>query len=144
MHISNVNNNYRVNWVTQSIELLRSKTVRANPTLFDIGAGMQPYRKIAQDAGFVYKSHDFTQYDPKNNENKSVGIHTIGWTYPKQDVVCDILEIPTDEKFDLVICTEVLEHVPDPVSSLKKLFALAAEGGHVLITVPFGSMTHQA
>lgn len=144
MHIANVNNNFRVGWVTKSIKLLRSTALRSNPTLFDIGAGMQPYRQIAQDAGFTYKSHDFTQYDPDNHENKAVGIHTIGWSYPKQDLICDILEIPTVEKFDLVICTEVLEHVPDPVSSLRKLVDLVTQGGNLLITVPFGSMTHQA
>jgi hypothetical protein len=43
-----------------------------------------------------------------------------------------------------VICTEVVEHVPDPVALIKKLSALTNSGGYILVTVPFLSLMHQS
>jgi SAM-dependent methyltransferase len=42
------------------------------------------------------------------------------------------------------VCTEVLEHVPDPVAALRKMVDLTKTGGHILITCPFLSLMHQA
>lgn len=39
------------------------------------------------------------------------------------------------ERFDLVICSEVLEHLPDPQAGLDVLRARA--GGHLLLSVPW-------
>jgi 2-polyprenyl-6-hydroxyphenyl methylase/3-demethylubiquinone-9 3-methyltransferase len=36
--------------------------------------------------------------------------------------------------FDLVTCMEMLEHVPDPASSIKALAALVKPGGHVIVS----------
>jgi 2-polyprenyl-3-methyl-5-hydroxy-6-metoxy-1,4-benzoquinol methylase len=46
-------------------------------------------------------------------------------------------ELPA-EQFDLVLCTEVLEHLADPESALLVLRSLCRPGGHLLITVPDG------
>jgi SAM-dependent methyltransferase len=72
------------------------------------------------------------------------GLQDKSWVYQRQDFTCDILDIPTSEKFDLVLCTEVLEHVPDPVQALKALVELAAPDGYIIITVPLSSLIHQA
>jgi 2-polyprenyl-3-methyl-5-hydroxy-6-metoxy-1,4-benzoquinol methylase len=48
------------------------------------------------------------------------------------------------EKYEVVLCTEVLEHIPDPVRAFKKLSNLASSRGYVLISVPFLSLMHQA
>jgi SAM-dependent methyltransferase len=46
-------------------------------------------------------------------------------------------------KFDLVTITETLEHLPDPVGTLRSLVALLEPGGRLLVTVPWAgkSMT---
>lgn len=41
-------------------------------------------------------------------------------------------------RFDVVILAEVLEHVTEPVRFLKRAVSLLAEGGQVVVTLPFG------
>lgn len=50
-----------------------------------------------------------------------------------------LYDLQLDETFDLVLCTEVLEHVPDPSRAAERLVELCAEGGAILITVPDGA-----
>ena len=53
----------------------------------------------------------------------------------------DILEVAGElgpDPFDLIVCSEVLEHVPDPVAVLKALANLAAPGATLLFSVPAG------
>jgi len=48
-------------------------------------------------------------------------------------------EIPPDS-FDAVVCIEVLEHVPDPLGTMRNLFAALKRGGIALITESFESV----
>jgi 2-polyprenyl-3-methyl-5-hydroxy-6-metoxy-1,4-benzoquinol methylase len=43
-----------------------------------------------------------------------------------------------DERFDVVACTEVLEHLHRPTEALAVLQGLCAPAGHVVVTVPDG------
>lgn len=54
-------------------------------------------------------------------------------------VIDDAENIPkhwVDETFDLVICTETLEHVKNPVSIVNKMRNVLKKGGWMLITTP--------
>lgn len=42
-----------------------------------------------------------------------------------------------DDSFDAIVCLEVLEHVPNYLAALKELYRVSANGGSVIITVPF-------
>jgi SAM-dependent methyltransferase len=56
----------------------------------------------------------------------------------------DILEVERDlarGSFDLIVCSEVLEHVPDPSAVIGVLRDLLKPGGTLLLTVPAG-MVH--
>lgn len=52
----------------------------------------------------------------------------------REDLYC--LEV--DEAFDLVLCTEVLEHLKDPVAAMTTLMRLCGQSGTVVVTVPDG------
>lgn len=43
-----------------------------------------------------------------------------------------------DEQFDVVFCTEMLEHMVDPEEALKRLSRATEEGGTLILTVPDG------
>jgi SAM-dependent methyltransferase len=46
-------------------------------------------------------------------------------------------------RFDVVICEQVLEHVPDPQAAMTNLRELCAPGGHVIVSTPFLIRVHE-
>lgn len=54
-------------------------------------------------------------------------------------------EVPIrSTSMDVVLCTEVLEHVANIEGSMKEIFRVLRPGGHALVTVPFLYPTHEA
>ena len=45
--------------------------------------------------------------------------------------------------YDVVLLTEVLEHVPEPLLAIQELQRVAKAGGHIYVTAPFTSGSHQ-
>jgi ubiquinone/menaquinone biosynthesis C-methylase UbiE len=87
-------------------------------------------------------AQDVNLYDGSGN---SKGLQTGTWSFDNIDIRCDLLDIPEDRLFDTILCTEVLEHVPDPVRCLEKFSRLLKRpGGKLLVTAPFCSLTHFA
>lgn len=48
----------------------------------------------------------------------------------------DRLEAFSDRKFSLILCLDVLEHMPDPFTFLGQAVELLEPGGHILISLP--------
>lgn len=99
--------------------------------VLDIGAGECPLRRTLEDLGFEYRSLDIAQ-----NQSGSI------------DYVARIdAELPETLAcaggFDLLILTEVLEHVPDWQTSFQNLAKLLKPGSHCIITTPFFYMLHE-
>lgn len=108
--------------------------------LLDVGAGLLPFKAIAQLHGHTYRSHDFEKYTP---DYKMPGLLEPEYFMQGHDYVSDIADLPKNE-FDYVLCTEVLEHVPDPVVAIKSAMSALKIGGIGLFTVPLRSQIHQA
>jgi Methylase involved in ubiquinone/menaquinone biosynthesis len=52
-------------------------------------------------------------------------LQTGPWDNSKLDIVSDILSIPLpDHSVDAIMCTEVLEHIPDPLGAIKEFSRL--------------------
>ena len=51
----------------------------------------------------------------------------------------DIYNLEVGARFDLVVCTEVLEHLHRPVEGMEQLARLCSESGRILLTVPDGA-----
>jgi SAM-dependent methyltransferase len=49
-----------------------------------------------------------------------------------------------DRKFDFMLASEVLEHVPDPAGFLKAIAAQVAPGGHLVLTTPAAEIVDRA
>ncbi|MBE3141517.1 MAG: class I SAM-dependent methyltransferase [Thermoplasmata archaeon] len=59
------------------------------------------------------------------------------------DVQADAAYIPfADNSFDVVICSELLEHVPNPPDVLSEVYRVLRPGGLLLICVPFLYQIH--
>jgi ubiquinone/menaquinone biosynthesis C-methylase UbiE len=83
---------------------------------------------------------DFGRYDGRGD---GTGDQMGAWDQFRLDIVSDITAIPEpDESFDAILCTEVLEHVPDPVEALRELARLLKKGGYIILTAPFCSASH--
>lgn len=107
--------------------------------ILDSGAGEGKWRKSC--AHLQYVSQDFCQYDAV----KDTTLLKQDWNYNKIDIVSDITSIPVgDGEFDAVLCTEVLEHVPNPNKAVEELCRVLKPGGTIIITAPFCSLTHMA
>ena len=140
-HPNTSNEEHRQAWVISILGQCRQDFQGNKPRLLDVGAGSSPYMQIAIDLGYDYRSHDFGQYVPSGN---SPGLQNDVWEYPRHTFVCDITEIPSEAASDVILCTEVLEHVPDPVRAFQLMAQLLVPGGRLVVSVPLISLMHQA
>lgn len=112
----------------------QANNVPDDSKVLDVGAGGCPHRKLFGHC--EYFSQDFVQLSDNQIQNQ------LG--YGKIDFVSDIINIPVpDKSFDVVLCTEVIEHVPDPISAIKEIARILKPGGTLLITAPLQSGLHQ-
>lgn len=130
--IINFSANWRDEWVIH-----KAAEVPRGARVLDAGAGECRYRTYF--AHTDYSTQDFAGY-----AGTPEGLQKEEWRYGKIDYVCDITSIPVpDDSFDLVLCTEVLEHVSDPIATLRELIRVLRPGGRLLLTAPLGSGLHQ-
>ncbi len=59
----------------------------------------------------------------------------LGRDVPLVRATADILPFP-DAAFEAVVCTELLEHVPDPAAVIRELMRVAGPSGRVVVSVP--------
>jgi ubiquinone/menaquinone biosynthesis C-methylase UbiE len=108
--------------------------------LLDAGAGESQYQKFCGNLRYV--SQDLAQY---TGQDSSIGLQQAKWDTSAVDIICDIAAIPEpDGSFDAILCTEVLEHLPEPALALRELARLLKPGGTLIVTAPFCSVTHFA
>lgn len=98
-------------------------------TVLDVGCGNQPFRVLLENTGLIYKSMDVQQNDYEN-------VDYLGF-------IDQSLPISNTTKFDLILCTEVLEHVLDWQQSFANFSCLTDKSGYVLITCPFFYPLHE-
>ncbi|MGA7992936.1 MAG: methyltransferase domain-containing protein [Thermoanaerobaculia bacterium] len=116
---------HRDEWVAAE-----ARKVAAGSKVLDVGAGAGPYRDLF--AHCEYRAHDF------GREPGTIG------SYTALDYESDILSIPAPAAaFDAILCTEVLEHVPEPARALVEMARLLRRDGRLLLTAPLGSRLHQ-
>lgn len=129
------NQKTRVSWIKNTL-----KSLPTGLRLLDAGAGEQQYKQCCEHLEYV--SQDFAQYDGTGNEK---GLHKDKWDYSNLDIISNIIDIPEpDVSYDAVLCSEVFEHLPEPISALKEFNRLLKDDGILIITAPFCSLTHFA
>ena len=125
----------RENWVKNKL-----KKIEKNSKILDAGAGQCKYKKYCSH--LVYESQDFCQYDGVGD---GVGLQTKIWDTSTINIISDIVSIPVDDcVYDVILCTEVLEHIPNPQNAIKEFSRILKSGGKLILTAPFCSQTHFA
>ena len=114
--------------------------------LLDMSAGNKPYEDTFTRAGFMYSSSEFAGNteltDTFRGEQgvKDVNALVHKHTYLSEDI--NNTTAPSDH-FDVAVLTEVLEHLPEPLEAIRELARVVKSGGHILVTAPFTSGSHQ-
>jgi 2-polyprenyl-3-methyl-5-hydroxy-6-metoxy-1,4-benzoquinol methylase len=133
-HLSrNFNPQIRDDWVKKIAESLPTNT-----KILDVSSGNQPYKHMFDHC--QYFSHEF-------GGNEEICDYFRGETSKdkkKYDYISNITDIPVqDNEFDCVLCTEVFEHIPEPIKAMKELVRICRPGGKIIVTAPFTSGSHQ-
>ena len=93
----------------------------------DIGAGKAPFRKLIK-------------------AKKYIGIDIEDRGFGDGLIIADINEcVPLkDQSVDLVLMTEVLEHIKEPKAVLAEVYRILKPGGKLILTTPFVWPEHEA
>jgi SAM-dependent methyltransferase len=60
-----------------------------------------------------------------------------GTYYPKDIAFFDLLSVPyADNRFDVIVCNHVLEHIEDDTQAIRELFRVLKPGGYAILQVP--------
>ena len=93
--------------------------------VLDIGCGRKPY--------FPYFAHNADEY---------VGVD-IDIDNPMADLHAPVEDLPVeDDSFEVVLCTQVLEHCGDPDQAVTELHRVTAPGGRVLASTHGAQVYH--
>jgi SAM-dependent methyltransferase len=113
------------------LNAFQHSSVLLRGNLLDVGSGNQPYRDLLLTHKGVTS---YTALDLADNGHYAPG-----------DVSWDGVRMPFEEQsFDSVVATEVLEHCPDPLVTLREIYRVLKPSGLFFFTVPFLWPLHDA
>jgi SAM-dependent methyltransferase len=95
--------------------------------VLDAGCGEQPLRSAIESAGATY-----TGLDVEQNRAGTVDVLAPLWRVPLPDASVDV-----------ILATEVLEHVADTDGAFAEMARLLRKDGAILITTPFAYPLHE-
>jgi SAM-dependent methyltransferase len=90
----------------------------ATPVALDVGCDLSPYSGILAKHGWRVETLDIAP---------GPGVDHVG--------MVERTELP-EASFDLVLCTQVIEHCLDPWAALRELHRIVRPGGYLVWTVP--------
>ncbi len=103
-------------------------------SLLDVGCGdgtlLASARQIRPDIA-VWAGADLSPAQVERNRSRSSGVDFY---------TLDIEKAALDRTFDLVLCSEVIEHLVDQPRALRHLAAMLNPGGRLVLTCPTGRM----
>lgn len=94
------------------------RPAHARPVALDVGAGGAPYRALLQGAGYAVRTLDIAA---------GQGVDIVG-TAESTGLA--------DGSVDLVLCTQVLEHVRSPWVAMREFARVLRSDGSVVLSVP--------
>lgn len=104
--------------------------------VLDLGAGGGRHALRASEVGYMSFALDRCS-DGLVSMNNWIEHAGVGSSIEVYSVVGDANELPfPDAIFDAVVCSEVLEHVVEPIGIVSEIYRVLKLGGTVAITVP--------
>lgn len=110
-----------------------SKSINKDQVVLDIGAGSAPYRNFFNHCKYI--TQDAMPLKPEQLRHGG---------YSQIDIISDINKITLkNHSVDVIISTEVLEHVPYPIDAINEMIRILKPNGTLVLTAPLGSGLHQ-
>jgi SAM-dependent methyltransferase len=109
---------------------LKIELADAHGDVLDVGAGAQPYRPLLP-RGARYRAIDV-----------AIAGEAFGYELPDTEYFEGDRWPVDDASVDLVLATETLEHVPEPLAFLVEARRVLRPGGRIVLTVPFAARWH--
>ncbi len=117
---------YRILVLLQEF-LLSELAVTPGALVVDIGCGEQPFRRVIEAQHARYLGVDVSQ-----NARRTVSL------------LAELSGLPlADGCVDVILCTEVLEHVPDARLAIREMARVLRPGGRLICTTPFLYPLHE-
>jgi SAM-dependent methyltransferase len=102
--------------ITHSLVAARNAYLRPGARILDVGCGVQPYYPLFAELASDYHGSDIAPG-------------------PRVTYVSPVESLPApDASYDLVLCTQVLEHVRYPDRALQEITRVLVPGGHLFLT----------
>jgi SAM-dependent methyltransferase len=101
------------------------KRFPAAKTVLDYGAGTGIFAQILQTYGFSVHGVEFS------HEARKIALEQRGFVFAES-----LQNLPLGSKFDLITLVEVIEHLPNPKTTLGDLHAFATSVGKIYLTTP--------
>jgi 2-polyprenyl-3-methyl-5-hydroxy-6-metoxy-1,4-benzoquinol methylase len=96
-------------------------------TILDVGTGMTALPHLMRNCGFMVTASDnIKDYWPAGMHNRHY--HVIN---------DDITKTQINQKFDVITCVSVLEHIHDHRSAMRSMYRLLNSGGRLILTCPY-------
>ncbi len=117
--------NYRLYQFMEDV----AQTLKPDDRVLDAGAGEGKYRDVFAHTAYV---------------GVDLAIGDVAWNYRDLDVIGDLSHLPfAAGSFDAVVCTQVLEHVPEPGWVLAESYRALKPGGRLFLSAPQSWYQHQ-
>jgi SAM-dependent methyltransferase len=113
-------------WLQRELEAF-ANSLKPDSLILDAGAGDQIYRPVFST--HRYEAADFEKVDKP---------------YAQSTYVCDLTAIPVaDARFDAVVFSQVMEHLPEPAAVLAELHRILKPGGKLFYSAPLYYEEHE-
>jgi len=132
--------NKLTNWIFNPVYLVQNRVAKSlvdaisalsleNACCLDVGCGNRPYE-------YLFERGTYTGIDVASS-GRPMSMKT-------PDSFYDGVNIPFDENsFDIVIATQVLEHVPNPLGLLIEMGRVCRMSGAIVVSLPFVYPEHE-
>ncbi len=129
-------------WETRYNHFLRilivdnlSRSIKIKGTALDVGCSSGGQSFILEKAGF-----DVIGMDRSDNGLKKARVWAKEIGSKARFELGDAVDLSyKDESFDLVLASEVLEHIDDNKKAAREIYRITKKGGHIIYTLPNGS-----
>ena len=121
------------NWLNHTliIEFLNGASAKYSAgSLVDIGCGSKPYKPI---------------FEPYVTRHIGIDVSTSSSDVHMVDIVAEAYKTGLKTaSCSTILCTEVLEHLEEPLEAIREMYRILKDQGTVILTVPFFWPIHEA